>query len=160
MPVLRETHVCLQVQTPRMERETPRRLRASPATAGEPLCACVARGPRPPVTPTGWAPLRQGSSSENGWYALPASVDLLFRKDTLACGASFSRRRAASTPREKSNSGRCSVILCLWKQVLRSLLLLRGVRARGAGIVSVAKKSDPARAHPAFRDLRVPGRRC
>jgi putative transcriptional regulator len=32
---------------------------------------------------SGWAPLQlQGELARDGWYVLPASVDLVFRKDT------------------------------------------------------------------------------
>src|SRR5207247_1386902 len=113
---------------------------------------------------SGWAPLQlQAELARDGWYVLPASVDLLFRKDTAglwsellaeARGEHAARENAARAAlfhgglRHSVETLRRRSVYFAYEESPLQPAAPRGVRASGAGVVSVAGGRDPARGAP------------
>src|SRR6266436_949547 len=94
---------------------------------------------------SGWAPLQlQAELERDGWYVLPASVDLLFRKDTAGLWSELLAEARGEHAARENPMRRCSVYFA-YEASPPQPAAPRGVRARGAGIVSVAGRRDPAR---------------
>src|SRR6266436_4946881 len=105
---------------------------------------------------SGWAPLQlQAELERDGWYVLPASVDLLFRKDTAGLWSELLAEARGEHAAEENPMRRCSVYFA-YEASPPQPAAPRGVRARGAGIVSVAGRRDPARGAPRVPRPRVP----
>src|SRR5438094_6184175 len=121
---------------------------------------------------SGWAPLQlQAELARDGWYVLPASVDLLFRKDTAglwsellaeARGEHAARENAARAAlfhgglRHSAETLRRRSVYFAYEESPLQPAAPRGVRASGAGVVSVAGGRDPARGAPRVPRPRVP----
>src|SRR5256712_12585552 len=121
---------------------------------------------------SGWAPLQlQAELARDGWYVLPATVDLLFRKDTAglwsellaqARGEHAARENAATAAlfhgglRRSVETLRRRSVYFAYEESTPQPAAPRGVRARGAGIVSVAGRRDPARGAPRVPRPRIP----
>jgi len=93
---------------------------------------------------SGWAPLQlQAELARDGWYVLPASVDLLFRKDTAGL---WSELLAEAR-------GEHAAYTLPMKQALRSLLLLAASALAAPALSQSQEDAILLVAHPAFRDL-------
>src|SRR2546425_5874949 len=103
---------------------------------------------------SGWAPLQlQAELGRDDWYVLPASVDLLFRKDTAGL---WSELLAEARGEHAAREMRRRSVYFAYEASPPQPAAPRGVRARGAGIVSVAGRRDPARGAPRVPRPRVP----